>query len=233
MLPLLDHRRCPRIARNGHLRCAGPCINPAAPSVIAGARASRIRHRVVVDVHIRVGHIGDRAVVGNAAVSPIRAVVAATRVAEAVVDPAIESDVRTPVPHMLPISVALITPPRRRPQRANPRSRHPRSRHPVIVVVGVVPVARRPDVILARTRRLAVLGKRRWGHGGFRITRRRGRAGGFRIRPLVAGRLVVRRRCRRCRREIPVGRIAIGKICTLILRFIAGGQARKYEDAYN
>ena len=211
-----------------------PRVDSTTPTVITGAAAVIVRHRIFVDiVNDRSVYIRDRGVVVNTVVVPVRALIAATRISEAVVNAAIVADVRTPIARV-PMVIAIIeTPIRRRPQRAHVRGQHPRTRNPVITGTCVAPVTRRPHIVVTGSRRLAVIGKRRrrvWRlyrliAGGILIVIRRG---GW----LVAwsGGLVGRR-------KVGVGGIA-GRgvrrrsgslILSLILRLIAGGEAREQQ----
>jgi len=135
--------------------------SPAAP-VITDAISLVVRNRVVIYiVNVRDIHIRDGAVISQCAIVPISAVVTPAGVAEAVVDSAIKADVRTPIARMPDINVVLVSPVRRRPESIHPGSHYPHSGYPIIAGLCIAPVTRRPQVVLARTFRLAVLGQRR------------------------------------------------------------------------
>jgi hypothetical protein len=133
MLNLRAYRRCPGIANHSLLLRRGPRLNAAASAVVTHSIASLVRHIVAINVVNHRGiHIRYRAVVFHPAVIPISAIVSTAGISIAVIDAAVIADVRTPVPAMPIIGVAIVTPPRRRPQRAHIRSYDPRTGNPVI-----------------------------------------------------------------------------------------------------
>ncbi len=118
-----------------------------------------VDHRGVVNVVNDCDvHVVYRTVVEKVSVVPTSTFVTFAVVTVAVTDPTIESDVRTPVAIIEDISVAAPTPVGWSPQKTDFRSHHPCTRHPVIVVevVGISPVARCPEITIARTKRLLV-----------------------------------------------------------------------------
>ena len=180
-------------------------------------------------------YVGHRAVIVQRAIIPIRAVIAMARISETVVDAAIESNVRPPVARVPLIDVIVISPPRRRPERAHIRGHNPRAGNPVIVGIGISPIAWRPNVIVAGSRRLAVIGKRRRRLGGFH---------GLCVGSLIVVRWVISRgrcvtltgRTHRSRRlgwrgrliggrQVPVGWITVTDFSRLGLRLVASCQA--------
>jgi len=162
MLDLRGYRRGAPVTHDGQFLRRGPRVDSTAPTVIAGAAAVIVRHRIFIDiVNDRSVHIRDRGVVVNAVVVPVRALIAAARISEAVINAAIIADVRTPVARV-PMVIAIIeTPIRRRPQRTHVRRQHPRTRNPVITRARIAPVTRGPHIVVTGSRRLAVIGKRR------------------------------------------------------------------------
>ena len=100
----------------------------------------------VNDGGVDVGHCG---VVGKDPVIPVSADVIDTPVTVAIVNPAVEAYVRTPVSGMPEIRAALITPITRRPQKPDGRGFDPRAGHPIVAIRAISPIAGRPD--LART----------------------------------------------------------------------------------
>jgi hypothetical protein len=128
-------------------------------------KASSVDRRIVVDhcpvvnvvnfCHVYVIHCS---VVEEIVSLPIPALITFSAIPVAVIDPAIETDVRSPVTS-IPCVHSVVPPPITGcPQEARRRHKHPCAGHPVIIfiVVAVCPVARRPDIILAGTDRLYV-----------------------------------------------------------------------------
>ena len=161
MLDLRVHGWSPRIVHHGCFLRSGSGINAAAATVITGANAI-ILDRIVVDV-MNAGsvYVRDRRVVVDAIVVPVGAVIAAARVAIAVVDAAVVSHVTAPVAGMPEITSVVISPPRRRPERANPGSQYPSPGNPIISGGCVIPVAGVPQVIITRSWGLVIFGQRR------------------------------------------------------------------------
>ena len=141
-------------------------------------------HRAAVDVvHHRDVDVVDRAVVIKVASAPVAALVAESHVAKAIVDAAIVADVLAPVAGVKPVGVIPVAPVAGGPERALVGSLNPCAGHPVVAVLrGPGPVAGCPEIVVAGSRRLVVVGQRR----------RRLRSGVFRllsvtwiVRPLV------------------------------------------------
>src|SRR5579863_6210360 len=93
---------------------------------------------LVIDV-VNVGdiHIIHRAVVIEASVSPISALIADATVTKAVVNATVEADVRTPVAIVPGISIVAPAPISGSPEQANLGSHHPRSRHPEVAFLSI------------------------------------------------------------------------------------------------
>ena len=140
---------------------SGAGINAAAATVITGANAV-VLDRIVVDV-MNAGsvYVRDRRVVVDAIVVPVGAVIAAARVAVAVVDAAVVTHVTAPIAGMPEITSVVISPPRRRPERANPGSQYPSPGNPIISGGCVIPVPGVPQVIITRSWGLVIFGQRR------------------------------------------------------------------------
>ncbi len=120
-------------------------------AVVADAVYCRIvDHRGVVCV-VNVGdvHVIHRTVVFELSVIPATSFIALTAVAEAIIDPAIEADVRTPVAFIEGKGAAVPTPVTGGPEITGLRSHDPRARHEEVTVRAVGPVARRPEIALS------------------------------------------------------------------------------------
>src|SRR5215469_10270745 len=119
-----------------------------------------VDHCLIVDVcNIDATEIVDGLIVVEDAVLPITTLVADASIAEAVVDAAIETDVRTPIAGMQHVDAIAPPPIGRRPQQADSGWQHPCARHPVITLRTICPEAGRPDVADVRHRRLIVDGE--------------------------------------------------------------------------
>jgi len=140
------------------------CVDPATPAVIAhAARLAIVDHRFVVHV-VNVRHVDvvDRAVVKKAPAMPVSAFVAEPAVTEAIVNSAIEADMRSPVSGVPEISTSAPAPIAWSPQEADLWSNHPRAGHPVVAVNPVGPVAGRPNVAVTGANRLRINRQWRW-----------------------------------------------------------------------
>src|SRR5208282_6064763 len=103
-------------------------------------------------------HVVHGTVIEKVSAVPTAAFKACTEIAEAVIDPAIEAYVRTPVAVIENKSIAAPTPIGWSPQETDFRRHHPCARHPVVIadVVIVSPVARCPEITVPRTKRLLI-----------------------------------------------------------------------------
>jgi hypothetical protein len=166
-LNLSAHGRDPRIMHHGQLLWRGPRLNSAAPAVVADPIAAVVWHLVVVDIVNDVDvNVRYRPVVAKPALIPIGAIIPAAGISIAVIDAAIVADVRTPITRVPMVVPVVETPPGRRPECIYVRGHHPRSRNPIITGVRIAPVTGRPNVIVARSGRLTVLGEGRRRLGG-------------------------------------------------------------------
>jgi hypothetical protein len=139
------------------------CVDPAVSPVVADPVHRRIvDHRGVIGV-VNVGDVNiiHRAVVLELSVVPAAAVIAVTAVAVAIVDPAIEAYVRTPVTLIESVSAVAPAPIAWSPEEPGSRSHYPRTWYPIIIAFAVSPVSRGPDVTLGGTRRLLIHRQRR------------------------------------------------------------------------
>src|ERR1017187_5452334 len=107
---------------------------------------------------------------------PATALIAVAEVAEAIVNPAIETYCRAPITIIENESAAAPTPIARSPKVADFRSHHPCTRHPIILTIPS-PMAWGPDITVARTNWLIVNGnfRRRDGDGYADLRKRRRR----------------------------------------------------------
>src|SRR4029077_16354579 len=138
----------------------GPRGNPA-----GAIEAGMVVHdgRVVNDGPIDVGivndsrvHVHHRGIVFEAFAGPSSAEESNASVPKAIVNPAVEADVRPPVAHVPAIQSTFKAPVARRPQHADSGRRDPNARNPVIAHRSVGPVAGRPEVPITWAGRLFV-----------------------------------------------------------------------------
>jgi len=106
---------------------------------------------VVDDCFVDVGvvdsrfiHMHDRPVIGEFAAAPLAANEADAHVAEAVVDAAVVSNVRTPVTGVENIESIRPAPIGRRPQRTLVGRGNPGAWNPEVAIISISPVARSP-----------------------------------------------------------------------------------------
>jgi len=147
-----------RLLLSGRTRC-----DPTGTAVVADPVHRRIvDHCGVVGV-VNVGdvHVIHRAVVFELSVVPAATLITFTAVTEAVIDPAIETDLRTPVAFIESKSAATPAPIAWSPEETGLRSHDPRTWHKEVTAVTVRPVARCPEITLGRDGRLLVHRQRR------------------------------------------------------------------------
>ncbi len=153
---LRGHRRVPlglgRALGGGRLS-----LGPAGTARVTDIRAIAAAHILLVRMlDLDRPEIVDGLVVGEVPAGPPSAVVAAAAIAIAVIDAAVEADVRPPVTVMEQVGAADPAPPGRGPQHVHLRRLHPGARHPVVIGVGIGPVARGPDIPDLGHRRLHI-----------------------------------------------------------------------------
>src|SRR5215470_7233441 len=114
---------------------------------------------IFVDV-VDVDHVdvGDGAVVVVVAAAPVAAIEASAGIAEAVVNSAVETDVRSPVAGVPNVEAFTPTPITGRPEVTGLRGDHPRAGNPEIVFVFVTvgPITGNPDIALAGANGLCI-----------------------------------------------------------------------------
>jgi hypothetical protein len=145
MLNLRRNRRYALLVQYRQFGRRGSNGEPPGATGVAHFGGGVIGDRVVIDV-VNDGsiHIVHGAIVVEYTSVPVPSLIAATAITEAVIDTAIEADVRTPVAVMPPIAPAKERPIRRRPERTDVGSNYPCSRNPVIAAGSVSPVTGGP-----------------------------------------------------------------------------------------
>src|SRR5271156_6811245 len=133
-----------RLAAVGFLLRGRPCFDP--PGAVETGVDVVHNDRPVVDVgHVHV-HVHHRAVIEEGAASPLAAAEAYAAVAEAVVNAAVEADVRSPVASVPAVEAAGKTLVARSPEHAH-RPDYPCAGNPVVAAVVIPsPVTRRPEI---------------------------------------------------------------------------------------
>ena len=153
--------------RNGLIFGGRARVHSAFSTVVTHAIVCRvvIDDGGVVDVaNVRDVYVVNRAVVVKTVVIPAAALVALAKIAVAIIDAAVEADLRRPISFVKEKPVAVPCPITWGPEQAGLRRHHPGTGHPVVVVVIVVvcPVAWRPNVSVGWARRLCVYGQCGW-----------------------------------------------------------------------
>ena len=123
MLRLSGHRRHVSLMRRRFLLRRWAPVDPPVAAVVADAVHGVVDHRCVVNV-VNLGDVdvGHRAVIKEPSVVPTSTFEALAEVTEAVINPAVETYLRTPVALMEEKSVAFPSPIARGPEKANFRS---------------------------------------------------------------------------------------------------------------
>jgi hypothetical protein len=147
-----------------------PRRNSSVTAVVADAIDSCVVHddRLVVDIgHVGDVHIGHAAVVVEVTSAPLATVVAVAGIPEAVVDAAVEANVRPPIAAMEDVEPFVPSPPAGSPEHSHGGD-YPGARHPVVAVIIVPrPITRRPQIAGSGT-------------DGLRINRQGGRPDSYR-----------------------------------------------------
>src|ERR1700674_1508061 len=160
MLSLNSYRRDMPLMRRSLLLRRRTRVDPAIAPVVADVVIVGIVDdgRVVHVVNDSLVHVVHGAVVEKLPVIPTSAFVAFSKVTEAITDPAVETNLWTPVALIKNKTLAAPTPIPRSPQESDFRRHHPGARHPVIIVevVALGPVAGCPHVTVFRTKRLLI-----------------------------------------------------------------------------
>src|SRR5271165_2173418 len=113
-----------RIAVRGHFRFGGTCVDAAVAAIEADAiRFVIVNHGAVVNiVNVVDVHVVHAAVVEKVAAVPVATLVAESAVAEAIINSAIEADVRAPVTSVPEISSAAPAPISGSPEKSDARN---------------------------------------------------------------------------------------------------------------
>src|SRR5579863_1511526 len=164
VLHLSACRRNMPVACRRFVSSGWPGIHSTFTAVVADPILGAVDDGFVVDVvddcYV---HIGHRPVVEKVSIVPASAREAFSKIAEAVVDAPVESDLRAPIAVIVNKRAVRPSPVRRGPKKTDFRGLHPCSRHPVVIAVVVAPgpVSRRPDIAVAGAHRLLVDRQRR------------------------------------------------------------------------
>jgi hypothetical protein len=119
--------------QNGLLSRQRTRVDTAPTSVVADAFVGDIGHPVVIDVMYDVDiHVVHGPVVSESVAVPIAAFVTMADVAEAVVDAAVEADVRGPIAVIPTIAAGRETPVGRGPESTDIRRKDPGTGYPII-----------------------------------------------------------------------------------------------------
>jgi hypothetical protein len=145
------------LCRRG-LRCRA-----ALPTVKAGVAPVFYRNWLTVNVrHRDVGDIVHRTIVKEPAVFPVAALVTDAIIAEAVIHPAIKSDMRPPIPDVKDVNAFFRPPISRSPHQTSLGRHYPGARHPIVATTFAPrPISRYPQITWSRNRRL-IVNRQRW-----------------------------------------------------------------------
>src|SRR4051812_39554890 len=121
-------------------------VDSARPPVESYASPLVDYHGAVINMNVRDPDVIDAAVVIEIPAVPIAAFIAFTEITEAVIDAAVEANVRAPIAGVPKICAAVKPPVTRGPQEARLRRDHPGAGHPKISVRAIRPVTGGPDV---------------------------------------------------------------------------------------
>src|SRR5271154_3732605 len=139
--------------RSGHVRLMGSLLllgiglrsDTTRTAIEAGPQHSASHHRPAVHIaDMRGADVHYGSVVEEMAAVPVATLKAVATKPKAVIDPAVEADMRSPVAGVPEISTSAPAPVARRPQKPRRRRQHPRAGHPVIARRSPGPVSRRP-----------------------------------------------------------------------------------------
>jgi hypothetical protein len=164
MLHLRRDRSAVRFVGPGLLLLRGTCRYSALTAVVGHVGMIVYDHGLVIDIR-DVGdiHVSHRPVIEEFAAAPFAAREAFAEVSEAVINAAIESDVRAPIAGIPKIDAIVPSPVSGGPQIAHFGSQHPCAGHPVVaVIVAPGPIARSPDIACAGAKRLRINRQRWW-----------------------------------------------------------------------
>jgi hypothetical protein len=133
-----------------------PTVDSARPTVESHPGSLVDDYRSVINMNVRDPDVVHTAVVIESPAMPITALVAFAEITEAVINAAVEANMRAPITGMPKISPAAKRPIAWSPQEPGLRCDHPSARYPVIAIWSVSPVAGGPDVSVARARWLRI-----------------------------------------------------------------------------
>jgi hypothetical protein len=120
-------------------------------------------------------HSPDRGIIVKGVTLPSAAIETRPKIAETIVDTAVESNVGTPIAAVPAIVASVKRPVTRCPKESRSRRFNPDARNPKITVLPVGPVAGRPNISILRTVWLLVDGERRRRNGNQdRLSEKRG-----------------------------------------------------------
>jgi hypothetical protein len=133
--------------RGGYLRRGSSDIQSSGTAVVADAVVGDVGNPIVIHVdiayHIHI-YVGYGIVIGKVVTVPVTAVVAAARIAESIINAAIEAYVGAPVTAVPLVAIVIERPVGRGPKRSYVRRDNPGSRNPVVIRGSVAPVTGSP-----------------------------------------------------------------------------------------
>jgi hypothetical protein len=148
ILKLGGHRRSTWTAEGRDLGWSWAYVDAASAAVVGDTIAGVHDHGTVVDVG-DAGNVNpvDGAVVIEVVAVPVTAVIAVAGVAETIVNAAIETNMKTPVPAVEAVAVVVEAPVAGRPESAIVGWSAPRAGNPIVSGRRPAPVAGRPEIV--------------------------------------------------------------------------------------
>src|ERR1700704_284278 len=123
------------IVRRSLLLRSWPSINPTVAAVVTDPRIVVDDNRLVVDIrYVGDVDVGDAAVVKESVALPITAEKSRTGVTKAIINAAVETNVRAPIPAIPDVEPVIPAPVAGGPKHSD-GSKHPSARNPVVAIV--------------------------------------------------------------------------------------------------
>ena len=160
VLQLRGHGRNALLAQCRVFRRQWPASD-ASRAVVAGTVYRGVVDAAVINVNVGNVHIVDGTVVVETISAPIPALIADAAVAESIVNAAVVADILAPEAVVEAIHAGGESPISRRPQEAHLRWHRPYSGNPEVTLWSVAPIPWRPQIAIARDRRLRIF-RQRW-----------------------------------------------------------------------
>jgi hypothetical protein len=143
----------------------GDWLPRGSPRTVVARAAGRvvdndcIRDRAVIHTNVAGVYVVRRLVVIEPIPVPVAALIAGADVSLSVINPSVITNVMAPIPIVIAVPVARVSPVARRPQKPRFRRTRPGTGNPVITVGRITPISRCPQVTVAGAFRLRIFGQ--------------------------------------------------------------------------